>query len=184
MDKLELLDVNDRQREALTVGAYHPNKPVDGDGRMLAALRRKGLLNSANRITELGRYQVRWYADDCAAFWSVQTSTWHQYVKRGTAPPATAKGAFGSSVNRPWWDPRVVLEFKRPTMAYRAGQRRELDMVTIVRQVRENPKISMRALAAQHGCAPSTLIARLEEIGERPLTSASRNYTYGRDDAS
>lgn len=185
MDELTLLRLNDDQRAVLAAALDHPDKVAIGDGRILAALRRRGLLeirqwDKASVVTELGRYQVRWYADDAARQWGIETSTWHQYVKRGTAPPATAKGTFGSSVDRPWWDPQTVLEFERPTSAHRKGTRTsalkdmsEVDAVAVIRAYRSG-KASARQLAAQYGVAPTTMISWLEERGEKPITTATR----------
>ena len=176
---LTLVKINDDQRAVLVGALQFGQNVAEGDGRMLAALKRRELLDRDNRVTDLGRYQVRWYADDCAAQWGIETSTWHQYVKRGTAPEPTARGTFGSSVDRPWWDPRTVLEFERPTSAHRKGTRTsalkdmsEVDAVAIVRAFRDGT--SARELARQHGVAPTTLIAWLEERGEKPETTATR----------
>lgn len=182
MDELTLVKINDDQRAVLATALDHPRKVAEGDGRMLAALRRRGLLDGINEVTELGRYQVRWYADDAARQWGIETSTWHQYVKRGTAPPATQRGTFGSSVDRPWWDPRTVIEFERPTSAHRAGTRTsalkdmsEVDAQALIRKYRAGGREgSARALARLYGVAPTTLIAWLEEREEKPETTATR----------
>lgn len=182
MDELELVKINDDQR-AVLVAALDNDGLATGDGRMLAALRRRGLLagtkDGVDYITDAGRRQIRWYADDCARQWGIETNTWHQYVKRGTAPQPNGRGTFGSSTDRPWWDPSTVLEFERPTSAHRRGMRTsalrdmsEVDAVTIVRAYRGGT--SARALAAQHGVAPTTLIAWLEERGEKRETTATR----------
>lgn len=180
MDELVLLDITTRQADALREALIRSERVADADHRVLGSLRRRGLINDDNTVTDLGRYQVRWYADDAARQWGIETSTWHQYVKRGTAPPATAKGTFGSSVDRPWWDPRTVLEFVRPTSAHRAGTRTsalkdmsEVDAVAIIRAYRSG-KASARALAAQYGVAPTTMISWLEERQEKPETTATR----------
>lgn len=181
MDELTLLKLNDDQRAVLAAALDHPDKVAIGDHRMLAALRRRHLISDDDHtITDLGRYQIRWYADDAARQWGIETSTWHQYVKRGTAPPATAKGTFGSSVDRPWWDPATVLQFERPTSAHRKGTRTsalremsEVDAVAVIRAYRSG-RASARALARQHGVAATTMISWLEERGEKPVTTATR----------
>lgn len=180
MDELTLLKLNDDQRAVLAAALDEEFRKAMGDHRMLAALRRRKLIDEDNEITNLGRYQIRWYAEDCARAWGLeQAGTWHQYVKRGTAPAATARGTFGSSVDRPWWDPTTVLQFERPTSGHRKGTRtsalkeiNEVDAQTIIRAFRGGA--SARALARQHGVAPTTLIAWLEERGEKPETTATR----------
>lgn len=188
MDELTLVKINNDQRAVLAAALdADPKGLATGDGRMLAALRRRKLIaptrDGLDYITELGRYQIRWYADDCARAWGLgQAGTWHQYVKRGTAPPATAKGTFGSSVDRPWWDPRTVLEFQRPTSAHRSGTRTsalknmsEVDAQALIRKYRAGGREgSARALARLYGVAPTTLIAWLEEREEKPETTATR----------
>lgn len=169
----ELLKLNDDQRATLE-RALEPPAPgrVVGDARTLAALRRRKLVTDADTVTELGRYQVRWYAGDCAAAWGIEANTWNQYVKRGTAPAPAARGVFGSSVERPWWRPRDVLTFERPG-ANRAGVRLiELDMQTILRQYRGGA--SIRSLAKQHGVSQGAIASRLEEIGAKRETTATR----------
>lgn len=170
--KLELIDgLNDKQRETLATALEHGGRTV-GDPRTLAALRRRGLVTDADNITELGRYQVRWYAEDCARHWNIEANTWNQYVKRGTAPKAAGRGLFGSSVERAWWRPADVLAFVRPGPGNH-GRRTELDMNTIVRQYRSGEH-SIRALAKAYGVSAATLSARLEEIGAKPETTATR----------
>lgn len=171
---MELFDLTTKQADTLRAALDSADKVVEGDHRVLAALRRRGLISDDDHtVTELGRYQVRWYADDCARHWGIETGTWHQYVKRETAPAAADKGIFGSSVVRPWWDPRTVIDFKRPTRAHREGLReRELDMVQIVRQFRAG--VSIRELARANGVAVTTIASRLEGMGEKPETTATR----------
>jgi hypothetical protein len=176
---MELLNLKPTQLEVLATALEHGGRTV-GDARTLAALRRRKLVTDADTITELGRYQVRWYADDCAAKWIIEVNTWHQYVKRGTAPAPAARGVFGSSVERPWWRPRDVVNFERPGPGHRKGVReRELDMVTIVRQFKSGEH-SIRALARAHGVAAATLSARLEELGVKPETTATREQRNAR----
>lgn len=173
--ELELLKINDEQRAVLEAAAATPRTPADGDGRMLAALKRRSLLDRNGLITDLGRYQVRWYSEDCGRAWGIESGTFLQYVKRGTAPQPADRGVFGSSTVRPWWNPRDVLEFERPGSARKGVHRRELsevDMGAIVRAFRDGA--SIRALATQHGVAVTTLAARLEEMGEKPETTATR----------
>lgn len=178
-DDARLLEINDTQRAVLSE-ALDDDRPAKGHHSTLRVLRDLRLIDDDAQVTNLGRYQIRWYADDCARAWGlVEAGTWHQYVKRGTAPPATARGTFGSSVDRPWWDPRTVLSFERKSSAWRKGEQTsalkdisEVDAQTIVRGFRGGT--SARKLAALYGVAPTTLIAWLEERGEKPETTATR----------
>ncbi|MES2211379.1 MAG: hypothetical protein V4515_14545 [Chloroflexota bacterium] len=172
----ELLELTDAQRTALVDALEAPDRRAVADHRVLGALRRKRLISEVDhQPTELGRYQVRWFSEDCGRAWGVEAGTFLQYVRRGTAPEPTDKGTFGSSTVRPWWDPRTVLEFERVGSARKGVHRRELsevDMQSIVRDYRGG--VSIRDLARAHSVAVTTLASRLEELGEKPETTATR----------
>ena len=52
-----------------------------------------------------------WTADECAAAWGVQTSTWLGYVSRGHAPRPLAER---DNRGRQQWDAVAVRTFPRP----------------------------------------------------------------------
>lgn len=176
--KLELLQLTEAQESALLEALDRPHWIADADHRVLGALRRRGLINDADRaLTTLGRYQVRWYVEDAAAAWNVQPDSFGHYVTRGRAPSPDGFEDTGGTIARAFWRPATVLDYDRGP-GRGNFERTDLDMQTIVREFRAG--VSIRNIAKKHGVSATTVTNRLEELGEKPTTSASRT-AYRRD---
>jgi hypothetical protein len=174
--ELRQVPLTDAQRSALVAARAH-NGQITGASVLLAALERKGLAARVNlgdwRWTTLGRYQVAWYADDCAAAWDVSTSTWNTYVRRGTAPAPDYPGTLKSTVDRAWWDPDKVRGYVRPgSTAGPESQRVKLDHAEVLRAWRSGG-YSIGTLAERFSVSATTMSALLERMGEKPPTTAS-----------
>jgi hypothetical protein len=168
---MELIKINKRQREALL-------NIVNGYGERVGAgmsrtLREMDLIIDTDRPTSLGRYQVRWYRQDCADHWSISSNAFGQYVKRGTAPAPDGHESAGATSMRAWWYPETVTSYKRPTRAASGPPRADFDVQHAIRMYRAGTPI--RQIAPVVGVHPSTVAARLEELGEKERTSASRH---------
>lgn len=168
---LELLKINDEQKAALAAALEQPDRRARGDHRMLAALRRRKLINIHHEITELGRYQVRWYSDDAARAWEVRPDSFGHYVSRGRAPQPDGFEHSGGTTARAWWKPSSILEFDRGP-GRGNFERMQIDMQTVIRQYRAG--VSIRKIAVSLGVSATVIANRLEEAGEKPTTSSSR----------
>jgi hypothetical protein len=185
MTELRTVELSAAQLTALERARSHGGQITGAAPALLAALERKGLAERAGpndwRWTELGRYQVKWFSDDCAAYWNVRVPAWNIYVTRGTAPEPAYPGTPKSTTDRAWWDPAQVRAFVRPTNAGPEKQRVKLDNAEVLRLWRTpvpdgeggEKRISIEKMAERFKVSTTTMSAVLERMGEKAPTSAS-----------
>lgn len=178
MTELTLIEgLTKRQREVLADALDTGGIVKIKGGQLRTGLHQRNLIDDDGNVTDLGRYQVRWYSDDAARAWQVEPDSFGHYVRNDRAPAPDGFEHPGGTMARAWWYPETVTSYDRGP-GRGNFERIELDMSTVIRQYRAG--IPIRKIAASLGVSPTTVTNRLEEAGEKAVTSSSRT-AYRRD---